>query len=52
MSELFLLNMCFGYYLLFIGLHWLSLKICGVDMTFQHPREHVEVIVCIVYCQC
>jgi len=48
MSELFLLNMCFGYYLLFIGLHWLSLRICGVDMKYQHHREQVKVIICIV----
>lgn len=38
-TELFILNLCFGYYVLFIGVHWLALKIFGLDVKYQHERE-------------
>ncbi|CAC5374079.1 unnamed protein product [Mytilus coruscus] len=38
-SEIFLLNLCFGYYLLVIGLHWLILRVSGLDIRYQYKRE-------------
>ncbi|XP_071161839.1 hapless 2-like isoform X3 [Mytilus edulis] len=38
-SEIFLLNLCFGYYLLVIGLHWLMLRVLGLDTRYQYKRE-------------
>ncbi|CAG2231256.1 unnamed protein product [Mytilus edulis] len=38
-SEIFLLNMCFGYYLLVIDYHWLMLRVLGLDTRYQYKRE-------------
>lgn len=38
-KEIFLLNLCFGFYILASGLHWLMLKVLGLDVKYKYERE-------------